>query len=49
MSSREWFDPTPEEQNVVLVDAATVRTAERWITACEACKPDAAERIYRAS
>jgi hypothetical protein len=27
----DFFDPTPEQQNVVLVDAATLREAERLI------------------
>jgi len=27
--SRDFFDPTPEEQNVVLIDAATLHEAER--------------------
>jgi len=40
---REFFDPLPEQQNVVLVGAATVRKAERLIIGCEACSPDYAE------
>jgi hypothetical protein len=28
---RDFFDPTPEQQNVVLVDAATLREAEKLI------------------
>jgi len=32
---RDFFDPTPEQQNVVLVDAATLREAERLIESCE--------------
>ena len=39
----EFFDPTPEEQNVVLVDAATLREAERLIETCEHCNPNDAE------
>jgi hypothetical protein len=38
---REFFDPTPEQQNVVLIDAATLRQAERMIESCEQCNPDA--------
>jgi hypothetical protein len=37
------FDPTPEEQNIVLVDAATLREAEQLIESCEHCNPDGAE------
>ena len=28
---RDFFDPTPEEQNVILVDAATLRESEKLI------------------
>jgi len=34
----EFFDPAPEQQNVVLIDAATLREAERFIESCEHCK-----------
>jgi hypothetical protein len=34
---RDFFDPTPEQQNVILVDAATLRKAERRIESCEHC------------
>jgi hypothetical protein len=27
--SRDFFDPTPEEQNVILIDAATLQKAQR--------------------
>ena len=37
------FDPIPEQQNVVLVDAATLRKAERMIECCEYSNPDGAE------
>src|SRR5262245_46782711 len=37
----EFFDPTPEQQNVVLIDAATLQKAQRMITGCEACSEDA--------
>jgi hypothetical protein len=40
---REFFDPTPEEQNVVLVDAATLRKAEKMIESCEQCNREGAE------
>ena len=39
----DFFDPTPEEQIVVLVDVATLRKAERLIESCEGCNPDGAE------
>jgi hypothetical protein len=39
--SRDFFDPTPEEQNVVLIDAATLQKAQRMIAGCEACSEDA--------
>ena len=39
----DFFDPLPERQNVVLVDATTVRKAERLIIGCEACSPGYAE------
>ena len=41
--SRDFFDPTPEEQRVVLIDAATLRQAELPIESCEHCNPDDAE------
>jgi hypothetical protein len=40
---REFFDPTPEQQNVVLIDAATLHKAERLIESCEGRNPDGAE------
>jgi len=39
----DFFDPTPEEQNVVLVGAATLREAEKLIESCGYCNPDGAE------
>jgi hypothetical protein len=39
----DFFDPTPEEQNVVLVNSATLRQAEELIEFCEYCNPDGAE------
>jgi hypothetical protein len=38
----EFFDPTPEEQNVVLVDAATLRKAVKLIESCEHCNAEGA-------
>ena len=40
---REFFDPSPEEQQVVLVSTDTVRKAERLIESCEGCNPTGAE------
>jgi hypothetical protein len=41
--SRDFFDPTPEQQNIVLVEAATLRKAERMLESCEHCNPEGAE------
>jgi len=41
--SRDVFDPTPEDQSVVLIDAATLHEAERLIESCEHCNPAGAE------
>jgi hypothetical protein len=38
---RDFFDPTPEQQNLVLIDAATLQKAQRMIAGCEACSEDA--------
>jgi hypothetical protein len=40
---REFFDPGPEDQTVVLVDPATLRQAEQFIESCEHCNPKDAE------
>jgi hypothetical protein len=32
---RDYFDPVPEEQVVVLVESATVYRAEKLIKSCE--------------
>ena len=39
--TRDFFDPPPEEQDVVLVEAGTLRKAERLIEACEQCHDQA--------
>jgi hypothetical protein len=39
--SRNFFDPTPEQQNVVLIDAATLQKAQRMIPGCEECSESA--------
>ena len=41
--TRDFFDPTPEEQIVIMVDASTLRKAERLIESCEGCNPEGAE------
>ena len=40
---RDFFDPTPEQQNVILVDAATLRESEKRMESCEHCHPDDAD------
>jgi hypothetical protein len=35
----DFFEATPKQQNVILVDAATLREAERLIKSCEHCNP----------
>ena len=41
--TRDFFDPTPEQQIVVLIDAATLRKAEQLLESCEYCNREAAE------
>jgi hypothetical protein len=38
---RDFFDPAPEQQNVVFIDGATLREAERLIDSCDGCNPEA--------
>ncbi len=38
---RHFFDPAPEQQNVALVGAATLREAERLIESWVYCNPGA--------
>jgi hypothetical protein len=38
---RDFFDPSPEQQKVVLIDAATLQRAQPMIAGCEACSEDA--------
>ena len=40
---RDFFDPPPEQQNVVLINTATLHEAERLIESCEACNPEGFE------
>jgi len=39
--TRDFFDPTPEQQNVVLIDPGTLQKTQRMIAGCEACSEDA--------
>ena len=41
--TRDFFDPTPEQQNVVLIETATLHEAERLIDSCEHCNREGAE------
>ena len=38
---RDFFDPAPEQWSVILVDAATLRKAQRRVAGCEACTENA--------
>jgi hypothetical protein len=40
--SRDFFDPTPEEEKI-LVDTAMLREAEKLIESCEHCNVEGAE------
>jgi len=40
---RDFFDPTRAQHNVVLIDAVTLREAERPIQSCEHCHPEDAD------
>src|SRR5262245_61821759 len=39
--ARDFFDPIPEQQNVVLIEGATLQKAQRMIAGCEACSETA--------
>ena len=41
--SRDFFDPTTEQQNVILIDTATLRKAKQMIESCEHCNAVGAE------
>jgi hypothetical protein len=41
--SGDFFDPTPEQQVVKLVESRTLRQAERLIESCEHCNEEGAE------
>ena len=40
---RDFFGPTPEDQIVILVDATTLRNAEKLIAFCEHCDEESSE------
>jgi hypothetical protein len=40
---REFYDPSPEEEVVILIDSAILPQAERLIESCEHCNPEEAE------
>ena len=42
----DFFDPTPAQQNVILIDAAMLRITERMIESCEYCNPNGAESPF---
>jgi len=46
---REFFDPTPEEQVIVLVEREAIRNAEGFIQSCEQCNPEGAEWPFSAA
>ena len=36
-----FFDPSPEQQNIVLINAATLHKAQSVLSGCEACSDTA--------
>src|SRR5262245_43893997 len=40
---RNFFDPSPEQQNIVLIDAAILREGQKFIISCEYCNSEGAE------
>ena len=41
--SGDFFDPTPEQQVVVLVESASLRQTEKLIESCEHCNEEGAQ------
>jgi hypothetical protein len=39
----DFFDPSPEDQQVVVINGETLRKAEKLIESCEGCNPEGAE------
>src|SRR5262245_20936713 len=44
----DFFDPTSEHQNVVLINSTTLHEAEQLIESCEYCNPEGAEISFDA-
>src|SRR5215813_11416073 len=44
--SHDFFDPTPEEQVIVLVEHEAIRNAEGFVKSCEHCNPEGAEWAF---
>jgi hypothetical protein len=42
-------DVPPEQQNILLVDVVTIRTAARLIDSCEHCNPAGVEILFEKS
>ena len=40
---RNFFDPSPEQQNIVLIDPTILRKVAKLISSCEECNPEGAE------
>jgi hypothetical protein len=38
---RDFFNPPPEETEIILIDRPTLLRAQRQITSCEVCNPEA--------
>jgi hypothetical protein len=43
MPFRNFFDPTPEQQIIVLVDSALLRKAQNLIAFCQSCDSESSE------
>jgi len=43
---QDFFDPTPEEQSVVLTNTTTLLKAEKLIESCEHCNPEGAKITF---
>jgi hypothetical protein len=41
--NRDFFDPSPEEQHIVLIDAKTLPKGRKAHRICEQCNPEGAE------
>jgi len=42
---RDFFDPTAEQQNVILIDEAILNEAERLIESCEHCNSEGGDPL----